>query len=222
MDSLGECPDELSHSKWLSERTYGARKHGHLSWIALGIAVALFPSLARANTGDKLWSATFYMGPSTHQFATDILKGYYNVSGAMLGLALDRRVATLAQGLTLEVEGQVTQFVFGHPYTTASIGLGIRFSNFPWRETLPTSVAVYTGPSYATNPPPSGYLRDQPLFFTGTRWLNYVGFEVAVALPRSDGWEGAFRLFHRSGVFGLYTLQDDQGTAMGLGLRKSF
>jgi hypothetical protein len=191
--------------------------------LAAGFAMALFSHPVWADDGDKPWSATLYLGPSTNQWASKIFfAGKFDTDGAVLGLAADRRLARLGWGFTLEAEGQITQFVLGHAYTVASLGIGIRFSDFPWSGNLPTSIAVYTGPSYATDPPRSGLYGNQVLNFRGTKLLNYVGVELAVAIPHADGWQAAVRFFHRSGAFGIYTFDDDQGTAVGIGVRRPF
>jgi hypothetical protein len=141
----------------------------------------------------------------------------------MFGLAVDRRLARLGWGFELGAEGQITQFAFGHTYSTIQLGLGVRFSDFPWSNYLPTTFSVYTGPSYATDPPRFyTYVNDNIELSSRTRLLNYIGVELTVAIPHSDGLQAALRLYHRSGAFGLYTYQDDQGAAIGIGIRKNF
>jgi hypothetical protein len=84
------------------------------------------------------------------------------------------------------------------------------------------SVAGFTGPSWADG---------EPIIFTGTfhgaginpkrvAWLNYVGTEIAVGLAPS--WNGVVRYYHRSGAFGLFEPNADEGSTLGVGLQYRF
>jgi hypothetical protein len=191
----------------------------------IGLMAAVPLGAARAVENDQPWSATLYAGPSSNKFLTQTLRdGRLDPDGDAIGLALDRRLLTLGWGFTFEGEAQVLQTsAHSLSYTTFALGLGLRFHNFPWSDRVPTSLAVYTGPSYATSPPASGIgYHDQPVPFAKVKLLNYIGIELAVALPGTDNWDGVLRFFHRSGAFGLYSIQADTSTAIGLGLRARF
>jgi hypothetical protein len=178
----------------------------------VAIAAALVMSGHTARTED-LWSATLYGGPATNTISSEIIAGHLQINGMMIGLAIDRKLAELGSGFSLGAEGQLTQYLGDHTYNTGALGIGVRFDRFPWR--APTLLSLYTGPSYATDPPlvPMGHRK---------ALLNYVGAEFAVAIPQTTGWAAALRLYHRSGAWGLYSKDMDEGTMVGVGLRYRF
>jgi hypothetical protein len=166
--------------------------------------------------GNEPWSLSIYGGPWSQRVFTDIVgRGDFAVSGGMIGVAADARLFQLGGGFSLAAEGQFTQTLTGHSFETFGIGLGVRFDQFPWRRWLPTSIAVFTGPSYAVNPPIEYYDPSRPQH----PWLNYVGIELAVGLPGTRHWDGVIRFYHRSGVWGLYSINADEGSTVGIGLR---
>ena len=193
--------------------------------LALAGAFAGDPSKA----DDSPWSLTGYGGVvSDHNFTQilgngTIIRGHnyghgFSVNNAMFGVAADRKLFYLGARFWLAAEGQLTVYTLGHNYASGAIGAGLQFDGFPWRDQIPTVLSVYTGPSYAVNPPKA----PEVPFFRGKALLNYLGVEVAVALPRSDEWDAVFRIYHRSGVWGGYSLDDDESSMIGLGLRKRF
>lgn len=155
------------------------------------------------------WSLTIYAGPSTNSFFSHIFQGHFRVNGGMAGAAGDVRLWALGNGFSFAAEGQLTQFAGQHSYTTAALGVGMRYDHYPW------SIGLYTGPSYATDPP-----REQ--YFHGKALLNYVSAEVAYGIPRAQGWDVALRLYHRSGAWGFYSPDADEGSMIGIGIRKRF
>ena len=162
------------------------------------------------------WSITVYGGPWTQRVVSEVIgRGRFDISGGMIGAAVDRRLFELGWGFSFGLEGQVTQTVSGHGYETFALGIGLEFAGFPWRRQLPTTLSVYTGPSYATNPPIEYYDPSRPQH----PWLNYVGIELAVALPGTSNWDGIIRVYHRSGVWGVYSINADEGSTVGAGLR---
>lgn len=169
-----------------------------------------------ASAGNSPWSATLYAGPSSTAFVTQILDGKFDVNGGMVGFALDRGLFKLGSGISIGAEMQVTDFFGKYAYQTGAIGLGLRFDEFPWSDSLPTSMAIYTGPSYAPNAP----LIFDPQPHQDPKFLNFVGIEVAVAMNRN--WDAAFRIYHRSGAWGLYSNTADTGSMIGIGLRRRF
>ena len=84
---------------------------------------------------------------------------------------------------------------------------------------LPTAFSVFMGPSYSFNP---------PLAYRRADWgsrkalLNYLGFEFAFAIPPSRKFDAVIRVFHRSGVWGIYTNDAQESSAVGIGLRYRF
>ncbi|HUO90122.1 MAG TPA: hypothetical protein VMU08_13165 [Rhizomicrobium sp.] len=168
----------------------------------------------RAEAGP--WSITLYGGPATHTIFTDFLAGRYTWDSGMIALAADRRIAHVGWGIDLVAEGQIQQFAFGHGYTSLALGIGGEFHGFPWKDRVPTTVSIFAGPTYSFGPPQI-YPSDE--FGSRKSLLNYVSLEVAVGLPQTRHWDVVFRIYHRSGMWGIYTLDPDEVTVIGGGIR---
>ncbi|MFL6691135.1 MAG: hypothetical protein ACJ8IR_13275 [Alphaproteobacteria bacterium] len=175
--------------------------------LVCGLAFSQQPAAAQGR-----WSFSLYGGPTTDTITTQIASGHLHLIGGMVGFAVDHKLAYLGSGFSLGAEGQVTQYLTHDSYQTVSLGLGVSYNNFPW--TLPTTLAVYLGPSYAFDPPPLAG-KEHPL-------LNYVSAEFAIQVPNMDKLDAVLRLYHRSGAWGLYARNVDQGTMVGMGLRYRF
>jgi hypothetical protein len=168
------------------------------------------------------WSATLYVGPSSTKFLGAVIQSLHlQPSGAMIGLALDGRLFYLGQGISLAAEGQATEYVFGHKDTSFALGLGFQANDiFNFKR---TSFSFYTGPSYATDPPFTSIGYSHHIYPSGrVKFLNYIAIEVAVGPFADSQWEGVFRIYHRSGAFGLYSIGDDDGLMLGWGIRRRF
>jgi hypothetical protein len=46
--------------------------------------------------------------------------------------------------------------------------------------------------------------------------------ELAVGLSRNSKWDGVVRVYHRSGMWGIYSLDYDESTVLGIGIRRRF
>lgn len=179
-----------------------------------GAAALLWSGTASA--GNSPWSATLYAGPSATAFVTQILGGKFDVNGGMAGLAIDRGLFKLGSGISFAAEVQVTQFFGKYTYNTGALGLGFRFDEFPWSDTFPMSLAIYSGPSYAPNAP----LILDPTPHPDPKFLNFVSLEFAVQMNRN--WDASLRVYHRSGAWGTYSNTADVGSMIGIGLRRRF
>lgn len=156
---------------------------------------------------------------TTYSFTQVVNGGKFYPNANLMGLAADTSLADLGWGFTLEGEGQVAHFFNGLDYTTLNAGLGVRYA-FPW--SWPTSLAVYSGPSWADNPPviATKSFNGRPTGYARKKWLNYVGAELAVKV--SGNWSGVVRFYHRSGAFGLYAEDADEGNVIGGGIQYRF
>lgn len=167
-----------------------------------------------ANAGP--WSFTLYGGPATYTIFTQALSGKAKIDGGLIGIAADRRLAYLGWGFNLMGEVQVQQFAFGPTYNSFALGLGVEYHHFPWEASLPMAASVYLGPTYSIAPP-----QIYPTDSLGSRkgLLNYLSIEFAFALPQARKWDAVFRLYHRSGLWGVYTLDPDEATVFCVGIR---
>jgi hypothetical protein len=186
------------------------------SFVASGLAAAALFWTGAAAADSSPWSATLYAGPSSTKFVTQILGGDFEVNGGMAGLALDRGLFKLGAGISLAAEVQATEFFGSYSYGTGAIGLGFRFDEFPWSDRVPTTFAIYTGPSYS----PNAVIIKDPVPHQDPKFLNFVSVEAGVGISRK--WDAVFRIYHRSGAWGLYSNTADVGTMIGLGLRRRF
>ena len=182
------------------------------------LMLALGPAdIAHAATNP--WSLTLYGGPVTDTIFTQVVAGKFKLFGGMIGVAANRRLAYLGWGWNLAGEAQLQVFSFGNDYAAVALGVGVEYHQFPWDRYLPTSFSFYIGPSYSMDP---------PLAYPRAQWgsrkalLNYVALELAFALPQSRHWDTAFRIYHRSGAWGLFTLDADEATVVGAGIRYRF
>jgi len=128
----------------------------------------------------------------------------------------------LGSGFTFEAEAQYVREFAGNDDNTFAFGIGVGHADFPWKDVFPTSLAFYSGPSYSTDPQiiPGSATKLRPES-RSKHFLNYVGVELAVGLAALPNWALVGRYFHRSGVFGLIT-NIDEGSAIGLGIRREF
>ncbi len=169
------------------------------------------------------WEATLYGGPATSQSSSQIFfEGRFHADDSMVGLALGHPVWRWNDHLGLYGEGQVTRFTGSRNYATASLGLGLRYDGKFWD--APASLALYTGPSYADHPPliSMGSFHGAPIDFGRKKFLEYVGAEFAISISKDHLWSGVLRFYHRSGAFGLWADNADEGSMIGLGIRRAF
>jgi hypothetical protein len=162
------------------------------------------------------WKFAAYAGPVTHTSTFQILGGHANFDqGGLAVFALSREIIRLGAGFSLEGEGQFGQHFAQLHEQEFNLLLDLRYSDFGWSDRLPTSLAVYLGPSYE-NWTAHGVT-------TRYDWENYLGAEVAVALPWGPDWSGIFRYHHRSSVSRLlHPVVTDDGTMLGVGIKYAF
>ncbi|MDR3526948.1 MAG: hypothetical protein P4L57_06675 [Rhizomicrobium sp.] len=178
--------------------------------------------LNQASAADLPWAVSLYVGPYSQKYFGAVLQDFNLQSrNVVVGVALDRKLIRLGYDIYVAGELQVTQTFAGHSDTTGAVELGLEFDKLFGYER--TSFAVYTGPSYALNPDyySVGY-KHRTYASSRTKFLNAVSLEFASGLPFSQNWDWTARLYHRSGVFGLYSIGDDDGLAVGLGLKYHF
>ncbi|HEU0096083.1 MAG TPA: hypothetical protein VFQ52_06490, partial [Rhizomicrobium sp.] len=123
-------------------------------------------------------------------------------------------------GFTLVGESGVTRFVSKSDETSIDLGIGARY-DFQFLH-VPIGVSGFTGPSCADDPPAiaTGSFHGRPINFQKNAWLNYVGAEVAVGL--ASNWNAVLRYYHRSGAFGLFQPNADEGSTLSAGIQYRF
>lgn len=184
-----------------------------IAYVSVGTVYIALSAIPVAHAKSP-WSATLYTGVASNRNFTDILEHGFSVQNAMIGFSLNRKLIDLGGRVSLSAEGQITQYTLGHNYESAALGIGVEFSRFPWR--WPTTLSIYTGPSYAINPVTTAK------HFKGKALLNYLGMELAVGLSKRNNWDGVVRIYHRSGMWGIYSLNYDENSMIGIGIRHRF
>lgn len=196
-------------------------------WVpATLVLCALLFSFDAAAAGeygaDDPWSVSLFVGPWTTKYVGAVVQSLnMHPTATLAGIALDRRLINLGWGIWVGADGEATQTWFGHHDTSYAVGLGFRIDGpLGFRH---STLSVYDGPSWDTSPPHVviGY-HDKVYGGQDHRFLNYISIEEAIALSRDGKWDGVFHVFHRSGMFGLYSIGDDAGLALTLGLRYRF
>lgn len=169
------------------------------------------------------WSVSLWLGPNARKFVGAIVQDGFNMQsrGLVAGVALNRKLVRLGSDIYIAAEIQVNQTFLDHQDTIFAGMLGLQFDNLFGYER--TSFAVYTGPSYDLDPAYEVICYKHQVSATlRKKFLNEVTAEFSSGLPFTENWDWAARLYHRSGVFGLYSQGDDDGLGVGLGLRYHF
>ncbi|MCF8168499.1 MAG: hypothetical protein K9J77_07800, partial [Rhodoferax sp.] len=102
--------------------------------------------------------------------------------------------------LSLEIDAMIGLQNGVATFGEAAVAPALRWSGFPWNGTLNTSVSVAPlGVSYTTAVSPLELGRDGK----GSRLLNWLFLEVAVASPGKQSTELFMRLHHRCTIYDL-------------------
>lgn len=186
----------------------------------LVFAALLLPAAARADDSTP-WRISAYGGVATRLDTSQIfLHGHYHPDGSQIGISLDRDLADLGSGFTLVGDAGVTRFVARSHETSLELGLGVRYDMHLFGD--PFSISAFTGPSWADSEPAisTGTFHGTPINYRRIPWLNYVGAEFALGIaPR---WNAVARYYHRSGAFGLFAPNADEGSTLGFGVQYKF
>ena len=185
------------------------------------LAAALaFPVVALAEEGG--WSIGAYAGKYYDTEPPRFLSGRANfLDHHLVALTVKKTVWRSASWpVSLEIDGMV-----GLQSGVASLGEvavapAVRWSGFPWNDTLHTSVSLAPlGLSYTTSVSPLELGQDGK----GSRLLNWLFLEVAFSSPRQKSTELFMGLHHRCTVFGLLNNHGANGEDFFVvGLRREF
>ena len=124
-------------------------------------------------------------------------------NGGVIAGTLSRRLVTLWQGLDIEPEIGVAQ-PFGNLHATEGwLALQIRWTIFPWNDSVRTTIALVDGLNFATKVDAEERLRSTPGHH-GSVVLNNFTVEASFAAPSHPNYEFIFRFQHRSGAYTLF------------------
>ena len=135
----------------------------------------------------------------------------------LLTMALARRIATLDELASFEVEGQMVKHFDQQDHWEFNALLTARWEAFFWDKHLDTSFAVGAGPSYATHVPEIEVQRSG-----GSERLQvYMMVELEFTLPSHPNMAVITRVHHRSNAFGIVA-DDGTSNALAFGLKFRF
>ena len=201
-----------------------------LCCLLIGI---FFSPLCRAETAsvseskeNHPWSITFFNGMYTDR---SFGKAVFNLPGDLEknylhGLSISRHLAHFWRDyFALELEGMVALHHGRHKegsqdYWEYLLAVLLRYDRFPWKDQLHTAIALGEGLSLASKVP----LREIQFRGDSRRLLNYLAFELELTLPSYPRYSMAYRIHHRSGVFGLFDNVRGASDFYLLGLRYRF
>lgn len=196
--------------------------------VSLCLAITIWPCLAArvgAETERPLlqfnkWALTVYGGIGTNGGIEDIpgLQADFN-DAYMLGVAGSRELSRWQELLALEVEGQVVMQFKKQDHGEGNLLLAARWLEFPWNDSVRTSIAVGEGISYASSVPTIETERSPG---RTSKLLNYLLLELELAPQQQSRWSFVTRIHHRSGVFGLYNGVSLGSNLLGIGMKYRF
>lgn len=182
-------------------------------------------------TQKKQWSILLYRGTTSAETLVHLIRGHYHGVGETLYtveiayiLAQENRfrkfvssvvdTVQLAANLTKRDADKDPDAVY--EYDGYMI---FRWTKFPWRQYLHTSFAAAEGISYASHVP---YVEKGATSDDSRRLLNYLMFEITIALPKYSAVELVGRIHHRSTACGIFGNGNSGSNNVGVGIRYYF
>jgi hypothetical protein len=170
----------------------------------------------------KGWSTTVFSGPLTSQTSSRIIGNADFEGSGIVGLAFAKELGSVLcnrLGFELETQG-IQHFGKQNHFEIDPIALIIRWKDFPWNKSLPTTIAIGDGLSIATEKPKLEVNRRGENDTSKT--LNYVMAEITLSPPDYPNWALSLRYVHRSGMFGTFNGVHDASTAFAAGIKYWF
>jgi hypothetical protein len=202
----------------------GQRMRVFRLWLPVFFALAV--QLQQARAADSWWrdgwAVTGFAGVLSVEKSSDIwLHGDFALADdTLVGVGLSKRLFSVGRNLDFELELQSVKHFGGQNDFEFNLPLIVRWNSFPWDSFIDTSVAIGDGLSIATETPDLEKAR-----YGGDKAgaaLNFVMFELTLALPEHPNIQFVSRFQHRSGAFGLINDTSDASTAFVWGLKFRF
>lgn len=193
------------------------------------VSVSSHASAGEADTesdegeGRPPWAVSLSVGVSSPDDFTSIFTAPWNASFEDTGIiaaAGSRHLVDLDENTWIDVEFGLARRVGGSDHWEISGLAFLRWDGVPWKEWLYTSFGVGVGPSYATGIWETE--RRKSGNDKGSRLLNMLVPEIALALPDDPTKQLVFKLHHRSGIFGLINGVSGGSTFVTVGGRVRF
>jgi len=207
---------------------YGALATMALAFFAIGSGSTVAfagESEIDADEGDERppWAVSLSVGVSSPDDFTSIFTAPWNTSFEDTGIiaaAGSRKLVELDENTWIDVELGLARRVGGSDHWEISGLAFLRWDGVPWKEWLYTSFGVGVGPSFATGVWETE--RKKSGNGKGSRTLNMLVPEIALALPDEPNKQLVFKLHHRSGIFGLINGVSGGSTFVTVGGRVRF
>lgn len=198
--------------------------------LVFSCIIVLLPLSAQAGDVDWRWRSPFqpcngdcaitvYAGAAVGTNVQDIFfkaigptAWHFDGGGIVAGTA-SRRIVTLYNSFDLEAEIGVGQRFGNMREEEGWLALYGRWTNFPWNKFLYTTLAVSSGPNYASG------ISDFERRTNGTRLQNFFSPELTFALPEHKERQLVIRLHHRSGAYGVVSNAGSGATYISAGIR---
>lgn len=215
--------------------------------ISFFVALFLFPANSPADW-NKGWYACAYWAQATRNRLATIAVDTDYIDSHLAAFAVGKTLIPAEKYLGLDAEFQVVKHL-GKEFACNTIEcetlvdentprysdkqdhfefnalLIIKWHEFPWDKYIDTSFSVGEGFSYATKEPPIEKDYHNMTFGVEdetSRFLNYLLFELAFAVPKLQDWSVFARVHHRSGIYGLVNGVNGGSNFVGLGIRYDF
>jgi hypothetical protein len=133
------------------------------------------------------------------------------------GLAIGREFGAVSDALRLEWEGGVAAAFGREDYLDFRWQVGARWIRFPWNQSVFTTFAVLTGPSIITS-----ISRYEDEYGNGGHFKNGLTLELTLSPPERQDLVVAFRIHHRSSIFGLIPNAGTPSDFLTIGLKQRF
>ena len=209
----------------------------HLNGALLAVVLAhlmIFFGSSRALAGESdteidegegrpPWALSLSVGVSSPDDFTSIFTAPWNTSfeeTGIIAVAGSRQLVELDENTWIDVELGLARRVGGSDHWEISGLAFLRWDGVPWKEWLYTSFGVGVGPSFATGVWETE--RRKSGNGEGSRTLNMLVPEIALALPDHPTKQLVFKLHHRSGIFGLINGVSGGSTFVTVGGRVRF
>jgi hypothetical protein len=208
-----------------------------LKLSATSLVIGILFSNAPASASDSdlgPWSAMLYYGGTAKETFGQILSGDYCPVGediyaveAAYTLSQDNLIRRFFKPLvdTVQIAGNLA---YRHDYAhndnvkEGNLYLIWRWTKFPWKRYLATSLAIGDGVSYASHSPFADQEPDKSSE-DFSRTLNYLMLEATFALPSNPQLQLVLKLHHRCTAWGTFPKRANAGsTNVGAGIRYYF
>lgn len=186
-----------------------------LSLVCLAVLV-LYSLPAPTYAEERDWSFSLIQASQVRGGLGNTLSDHWPAYISLLRTA--KEFAGSQEGLMWEFEGQFAQHSGLQRHSEINGLVVARWHPFPWDRYLNTSFAIGGGLSYATEVPEVEVTRGQDT----AKLLNYLLFELTLALPGNPQWQAAALMHHRSGAFGLFSGVTGGSNYFGGGLKYLF